>query len=90
MLHQKELVLNSTDTSKILDAVELVRSMTTMGSNMLNNISTGIAGAMTHNASSTVQQNIKINASFPDATQASEIQAAFENLINIAAQRANS
>ena len=35
-----------------------------------------------------INQNITINADFPDATDRDEIKAAFDNLLNIASQRA--
>ena len=35
-----------------------------------------------------IEQNITINAEFPDATDRDEIKAAFDSLVNLASQRA--
>lgn len=97
ILHEKELILNQTDTKNILSAVDMVRQITAnvasnMGArlaNMMGSIgSTFSAGDVTNNE--TIEQSVHIEANFPNATSTNEIQSALENLVNIAAQRAMS
>lgn len=92
ILHEKELVLNKADTENILNAVKIIRDVDTLinnaskGYNMIkDNINSAING-ITNNSS--VNQNITINAEFPDAQDHDEIKVAFENLITMATQRA--
>jgi hypothetical protein len=40
-------------------------------------------------ATAGIEQNVVINADFPNATDHNEIQQAFNNLMNIASQRIN-
>lgn len=81
MLHQKELVLNADDTKNILAAVAMLRNMTAANLSQIGaNIGIGGNG---------VEQNVHIDATFPNVTNSNEIQDAFNNLINIAAQRIN-
>lgn len=92
MLHQKELVLNAKDTENMLNTVQMVRdivasidtraaaaSAVNIGSGYVNNISTG---------SSDLNQNVHIEASFPNATDHNEIELALTNLVNRASQYA--
>lgn len=102
ILHQKELVLNASDTENILDAVKIVRNMPNIISsiqnaisdvvgerlsNMTNEISQGKAVSAT--ASSNKEENNVYNivAEFPNANNAAEIEQALLNLKNIAAQK---
>ena len=93
-LHEKELVLNQQDTANILAAVEAVRMIT--GS--LNGLATGEIGSLINNATgllggidntSTLDQNVHIEANFPNVTQHTEIEQAFNNLVNMASMRAS-
>lgn len=83
MLHEKELVLNQADTANILKAVDIVR--------YLNNLPE-FCGDRLFNAASeagngmTVDQNVHIEASFPNVNSREEIEAAFEELVNAATQ----
>lgn len=117
-LHQKELVLNQSDTKNILDAVSLVRDlnnsngefiqylassindstnqliqMMEMGIDMLGErmmyTSDSVARALYDAGSRELEQNVHIDASFPNVKDSNEIQDAFNNLVNIASQRAN-
>ena len=94
---QPELVLNTTDTQNILAAVQGVRSLdaTTMG--LLNNYITNASLAMSfglgnitagsvYSGTDAIQQEVHITAEFPNATNSAEIQDAFDNIINRAAQ----
>ena len=57
---------------------------------MLNNMTRIMSGAVSPRigaAAHQLEQNVRIEAHFPNATKASEIEEAMNNLINIAAQR---
>ena len=101
VLHEKELVLNKTDTANILNAVELMR--TTFGTDLLANLHNALAERIaaitatigipslyeTTNTPQTVEQKVEITAEFPGVSAAQEIEDAFTSLINLSAQRAN-
>ena len=96
-LHQKELVLNQKDTKNTLAAVKIasgiINSVAGLGSNILNNLIAGreISNILTNNnrnADNSVQQNVKIEATFPNVQSSQEIEKAFNNLVNAASQRA--
>lgn len=78
MLHQKELVLNAQDTENILSAVSMMRSM-------LSNIGSQSLGQI-QNSESAFEQNVHIEASFPNVSSTHEIEAALNNLVNAATQ----
>ena len=87
-LHEKELVLNQSDTKNMLTIVDIVRKLV----NDLNNFS-AFGGAL-HSASfqtqkETLEQKVEIKAEFPNVQDHNEIEQAFENLVNKAAQYAN-
>ena len=92
-LHQKELVLNAEDTENMLKTIEIVRTiaksidlnsaMMAQGLGVLN--PTTIAKEMFGQ----LEQDVHIEANFPNVTNHSEIEEAFNNLINISSQYAN-
>ena len=92
MLHEKEIVLNSRDTENLLAAVDLIRRVS-------QTIDIEAAAAKTTsllsnhfklpNNNNTVQQEVTIHAEFPNATNHTEIEQAFDSLINRAAQFVN-
>lgn len=91
VLHEKELVLNKTDTENILSAVDIVRkvldavSLQNIASRYsLSNISQSALGA----ATTKIDQQVQITAEFPNATDKNEIKAAFDDIINEAVQYA--
>ena len=91
MLHEKELVLNAKDTENMLAAVGFVRDIAQMlslnasaMSGGLGMLSSGVIGA----GGSYLDQNVTIHAEFPNATNHSEIEEAFNNLIGLASQYA--
>ena len=90
MLHQKELVLNQSDTKNMLNAVSIMRNLTgTLGTELLarlSNISTPNYNNGNLN-SSLLEQNVHIDATFPNVKNASEIEEALNNLVNSASQR---
>lgn len=102
ILHQKELVLNASDTENILDAVKIVRSMPNIISsiqnaisnvvgeklsNMTNEISQGKVVSTTAGSNKEENNVYNIVAEFPNANSAAEIEQALLNLKNIAAQK---
>ena len=102
MLHEKELVLNKNDTKNMLDTVGIVRQLgtslsaikSTLGDRLtqytdrLNNNISGME--INKTTSQKLDQNVKIEANFPNVKNANEIETAFNNLVNLASQRAMS
>ena len=87
VLHEKELVLNKEDTANMLQAVSIVRTMNDLLSNI--NSSTDFINTIgfgSGNNSQTLEQNVHIEASFPNVTDHFEIEQALNNLVNRASQ----
>lgn len=88
-----ELILNSTDTQNILDAVRNMREVVRMKMSSMN---TDIAKKTEGNVEKTVinkdiqqvDQTVSIDATFPNVSVAAEIEEALNNLINQAVQYA--
>lgn len=83
MLHEKELVLNKTDTTNILNTVEAVRDI---ASQLSANASISAAGlgeltSAAIGAGTQFEQIVNITAEFPDAVYHDEIKQAFDNLL---------
>ncbi len=94
ILHSSEYVLNAKDTPNVLRAVNIARGIMdkvgSINSSMLDNLArTGILTTSQNSNTNTTSQVIEINASFPNANNASEIEQALNNLVNSASQRAN-
>ena len=93
MLHEKELVLNKEDTANMLDMVNTVRDMvTSIGSNgMLDKtiLSAANAAGMIGSIGTNLDQNVHIEANFPNVESHTEIETALNNLINSASQYVN-
>ena len=95
LLHEKELILNKTDTENILDAVNIIRSMSqSITSSLVNDLVDLVASwnRLTTNVNSSTEkipQVITIDATFPNVSVASEIEEAFNDLANQAAQFAS-
>ena len=99
MLHEKELVLNKTDTKNMLDTVNIVRQLGSSLSTIKDTFGaklTKYSDTMNNNVNSMVidktstqklDQNVKIEANFPNVKNANEIETAFNNLVNLASQR---
>ncbi len=93
LLHEKELVLNKEDTANMLTAIDMIRQISSMID--LNAMSSmkGLGGVLAAGGVGQtmggIEQHIEIHASFPDATDHSEIEEAFHNLLNSASQYAN-
>ena len=85
----KELVLNKKDTKNILDAVNIVRDLTSMlNNNKLNQLYSNFTSVSNYLNSLFIQptglnginQDIHIDASFPGVTAKQEIEEAFNDL----------
>lgn len=91
ILHQKEMVLNQEDTENLLNTISVLRSvMSSLGGTMaarLGDIKSGFANAMDGSGDS-IEQNVHIDATFPNVDSKREIEEAFNDLVNLAAQRA--
>lgn len=81
-LHEKELVLNKTDTANMLNIVEMVRGIVSgfgnvsHGANAIFNL--GLSGY--DNTNSQFEQSVTINADFSGVSSRDEIQAAFDQM----------
>lgn len=92
-LHEKELVLNKDDTVNFLTATNMLRDI----SDMIDlkalqdkvSILPYLPGVSTNGSSDTLEQTVTIEAHFPSVTSHSEIEEAFNTLVNRASQYAN-
>lgn len=96
LLHEKELVLNKQDTQNILKTVEMVREISKaldvkakQFNLVLSQYQQAMMPANPYDQSMKVEQSVQIEAHFPGITEHREIEDAFNNLINSAAQYAN-
>ena len=95
-LHQKELVLNETDTKNILDAVKSIRDLNVSSiddaimsgiANMIVKLSTNSIGNIPNSTSTNTSSNtFHITAEFPNANDVNEIREAIMSLPNLASQ----
>ena len=91
VLHEKEIVLNKDDTFNLLKGIDILRRLDL---SMLQSVAAFKSGYELPSAAwelaqdMGLEQNVYITAEFPDATNRDEIQAAFDNLVNLAAQHA--
>lgn len=102
-LHQKELVLNADDTKNMLDMVNTVRGMASLGSSISDVISNSIANMLgrmmglgtnivnsnSSNATANGGNVFNITAEFPNANDVNEIREAILSLPNLASQYVN-
>ena len=94
LLHEKELVLNKTDTSNILDAVKISRGVDDKISNMIAFTNNSLRELLSFIKLPTfetqpIEQKVEIKAEFPGVTDQYEIQEALSNLSNDASQYLN-
>lgn len=90
MLHEKELVLNAADTQNLLHIMKIM-------DRVIQNIDLSASAAASSrihspgiaSMNSTLEQQVTIHAEFPNATNHSEIEQAFDTLINRATQYSN-
>lgn len=91
ILHEKELVLNKADTQNLLTTVSFVRDLTRMISLNAADASSGLGNLFmggVGQGGGYLDQTVTIHAEFPNATNHSEIEEAFSNLIGLASQYA--
>lgn len=91
VLHEKELILNPQDTSNLLTSMEIMRSIVSQIDlqAMAMASSSGLPTFNFGGSPQTLQQEVHIQAEFPNATNHQEIEEAFGNLVNMATQYAN-
>ena len=91
LLHQKELVLNADDTSNFLNAINIIREISSAIDlrAAASSLSSGLNSPTYESREQIVEQDVTIHAEFPNVTNHSEIEEAFNTLINRAAQFAN-
>ena len=85
------MVLNQEDTENLLNTISVLRSvMSSLSGTMaarLGDIRSGFANAMGGSGDG-IEQNVHIDATFPNVDSKREIEEAFNDLVNLAAQRA--
>lgn len=85
ILDSKELVLNAHDTENMLDMLAITRDVVSMAGPRSR-----LSKVMTPNTNTDVlEQNVHIEANFPNVESAAEIKEALNQLVNLAAQRAS-
>lgn len=91
MVHEKEIILNPEDTLNLLKTIEIMDRI--IKAIDIESAAAASAKALTvstvSSSSDTLQQQVTIHAEFPNATNRSEIEEAFDTLINRAAQYTN-
>ena len=88
VLHEKENVFNANDTQNLLDAAKILRVIDLQSANGYGGIGNLLAPAIS-GLSQILEQQVTISAEFPNVTDHYEIEEAFNNLVNKAAQYAN-
>ena len=92
-LHQKELVLNAQDTENLLASMDILDKIISTIDLYSNSAQLGgLLHTPTYNGfghNESLEQNVRIEASFPGVTDRNEIEEAFNNLVNRASQYAN-
>ena len=91
-----ELMLNATDTQNMLATVQTVRALDSATLSMLDEFiklatssmlsADNLRASGVTNTNTELQQQVQITAEFPNVQDSNEIQNAFDNLINRAAQ----
>ena len=91
VLHEKELVLNPADTENMLSAVGMLREFSSAIDlrAAASNLSAGLNSPNYEPGAQIVEQEVNIHAEFPNVTNHSEIEEAFNSLINRASQYAS-
>ena len=91
ILHEKELVLNATDTENLLSAISLLRDFSSAIDLRAaeNSISGGLNSPYYGGNAQSLEQEVTIHAEFPGVTNHNEIEEAFNNLVNRASQYAH-
>lgn len=94
ILHEQELVLSKDDTENILAAVDTVRSISDslrgQALETANSYTSDIDAApqaIVQPITQSVQQEVHIDATFPNVTDHKEVELALNNLVNTASQK---
>ena len=92
ILHEKELVLNANDTENMLNMLELTRYLTSVIDVNAKQLSQGIGllqpATIKEDSREILEQQVHIQAEFPNVNDHNEIEEAFNSLINTASQYA--
>lgn len=91
ILDEKELVLNQNDTANFLASLDLLHDIIGMIDLQAANAqaSNSLSMPQFNYSSGSLEQSVHIEASFPGVTDRTEIEEAFNNLVNKASQYAN-
>ena len=91
MLHKKELVLNEGDTKNFLASMNLLdKILQTIDLQTANAQYVGnLLMPKVKSSNDILEQNVHIEANFPNATNKNEIEEAFKDIVNLASQYAN-
>ena len=93
MLHQKEIVLNAHDTENFLAGINILRDITSaidlQALQYQHKLAQYAYAQVAPAYEQALLQEVTIHADFPNATERSEIEAAFDTLLNRASQFAN-
>lgn len=92
ILDRKELILNKDDTANMLNILQLTRDfMNSMNNVLLSRMINSVNGVpntgMGMVNEDTLEQNVHIDATFPNVKDAREVEEALNNLVNVASQR---
>ena len=91
VLHEKELILNKEDTANFLRGINILRHLQLSRDERVSNMGKGYGTSMAAwdlANEMIIEQIVNIDAHFPNATDRSEIEEAFKDLINLATQHA--
>ena len=89
ILDKKELVLNKEDTKNFLDGIMILRQITSnLGGSIYAKVSRLKSNYFNTSSNDEIQQKVQISASFPNVNSKRQIEEAFNDLVNLAAQRA--
>ena len=85
------VLLNKEDTANMLNAISIMRNITNMlGSSVLGKLAAATVGGLgTEVGGDVLEQNVHIDAQFPNVKDSREIEEALNNLVNMASMRAN-
>ena len=92
MVHKKELILKEGDTANFLASMEVLErilSIIDLQSANAQYIGAINSPALKSTGQDVLEQNVHIEANFPNATNRNEIEEAFKNIANLASQYAN-
>ena len=90
ILHEKELVLNQKDTKNFLQGINILRQISdNLNGNVYSMLGGLVSGRNSNNAlnGDSIEQDVHIDANFPNVNSKKEIEEALSDLVNLAAQR---